>query len=95
MFLVGNKIDLAHKRAVDKRSGHNFAEAHNMNYFWELSVKDNKDQVDHIFYTVAAMLKSDTPKELKSHWLMSSDDNIVISDTEKSDVGKSACCNTT
>lgn len=93
MFLIGNKTDLAHKRVVDKRSGHNFAEAHNMNYFWEVSVKDSQQEVDHIFFTVAAMLKSDTPKQLIDQCLLSSDENIVIRDTARPEITKSACCN--
>ena len=96
MFLIGNKTDLAHKRAVDKRSGHNFAEAHNMNYFWEVSVKDNQQEVDHMFFTVAAMLKSDTPRQLIDQCLLSSEngENIIIRDTARPESTKSACCNT-
>ncbi|XP_065831934.1 ras-related protein Rab-33B-like isoform X2 [Oscarella lobularis] len=97
LFLVGNKNDLKARRVVEQRSGQGFAEAHDFTYFWETSVKEKQDEVNHIFYMMAAMLKK-MPRELLDQYShRSGDDDVIIDDqdmTTKADANKRCCSST-
>ena len=90
-ILVGNKIDLAENRVIDKEKIDNFAKSKNMKAF-ETSAKDGTN-VEQIFTEIASLILSDkTEREINSLYTKNPQNLSISSDLTESKHKKN-CCN--
>ena len=91
-MLIGNKLDLSHKRKIDKERIKRFADKNNMKCF-ETSAKEGKN-VDIIFTEVVKLLLGNkSNKEIIEEFAYKNADTSILSlDSHKSTSKRKKCC---
>jgi len=93
-FLVGNKCDLEHRRAVSTEQGKELARQYNIQFI-ETSAKDTIN-IDELFInTTKIFLDKQTSGNVvkKDNKVLKGSKNINVGDKTPNDNKKSDCCN--